>query len=171
MIELKLLTAADVDAHNAGEDHETVKWLTGEFSTTESTHRHFETLAQNAARGEGKRAFGIWVDARLAGYVDFDPTMKDLPAAGDVNIAYSVHPWARRRGAATVAVGRICDHISEEGIGTRAIARIEAGNFASSHVVERNGCQLLGEFQSIADQHEDGSPTIYNTYCKNLTVL
>lgn len=59
MIKLKPLTAADVDAHNAGEDHETVKWLTGEFSTAESTRGHIEMLAQNAERGEGKRAFGI----------------------------------------------------------------------------------------------------------------
>lgn len=170
MIELKPLTVADVDAHNAGEDHETVKWLTGEFSTTESTRRHIETLARNAASGMGKRAFGIWVDDHLAGYVDFDPNMKDLPAAGDVNIAYSVHPWARRRGVATVAVGLICDHIGEERTGIRAVARIEVGNFASTRVVERNGFQLLGEFQSIDDQHEDGSPVIYATYCKDLTM-
>ncbi|WP_434590779.1 hypothetical protein [Brevibacterium sp. 1718] len=101
MIELKPLTAADVDAPNAGEDHETVKWLTGEFSTTGSMRDHIEKLAQNTERGEGKRAFGRWVDDLLAGYIDFDPTMKDLPAAGDVNIAYSVHPWARRRRVAT----------------------------------------------------------------------
>lgn len=170
MIELRPLTAADVDAHNAGEDHETVKWLTGEFSTTESTRRHIEMLARNAEHGEGKRAFGVWVDEHLAGYVDFDPTLKDLPAVGDVNIAYSVHPWARGKGVATVAVGLICDHIGKQRIGTRAIARIEAGNFASTGVVERNGFQLLGQFPSIDDQHADGSPVVYATYCKDLVV-
>lgn len=168
MIELKPLTTADVDEHNAGEDHETVKWLTGEFSTTESTRGHIEMLAQNAECGEGKRAFGIWMDDRLAGNVDFDPTLKDLPAVGDVNIAYSVHPWARRRGVATVAVGLICNHIGKQRIGTRAIARIEAENFASTRVVERNGFHLLGEFQSTVDQQDDGSPVIYATYSKDL---
>lgn len=169
MIELKVLTTADVEAHNAGEDHETVRWLTGEFGTTESTRRHIETLAQNAASGEGKRAFGIWMDDYLAGYVDFDPNVKDLPAVGDVNIAYSVHPWARGRGVATAAVGLICDHIARERIGTRAIARVEVGNDASARVVERSGFQLLGEFQSTGDRHEDGSPIIYATYCMDLT--
>lgn len=170
MIELKPLSTADVDAHNAGEDQETVKWLIGDFSTTESTRGHFEMLARNAERREGKRAFGIWADDRLAGYVDFDPTMKYLPAVGDVNIAYSVHPWARSRGVATVAVGLICDYISTQRIGTRAIARIEAGNLASMRVVERNGFQLLGEFQAVDDQHEDGSPVVYATYSKDLAV-
>lgn len=109
-------------------------------------------------------------DNQLAGYVDFDPTIRDLPAVGDVNIAYSVHPWARKRGLATVAVGLICDHIGRERSGTRAIARIEAENFGSTRVVECNGFQLLCEFQSVDDQHDDGSPVFYATYCKELTV-
>lgn len=170
MIELKPLTVADVAAHNAGEDHETVKWLTSEFSTAESTRIHFEMLAQNAEQGVGKRAFGVWMDGRLAGYVDFDPMLQDLPTVGDVNIAYSVHPWARRQGVATVAVGLICDHIGRQRIGTRAIARIEAENFASIRVVELNGFEFLGEFQSVDDQNDDGSPVVYATYSKDLAV-
>ena len=140
------------------------------FSTNESTRGHFEMLARNAEREEGKRAFGIWVAEQLAGYVDFDPTLRDLPAVGDVNIAYSVHPWARGQGVATVAVGLICDYIGKQRIGTRAIARIDAENFASTRVVERNGFQLLGQFQSIDDQHDDGSPVVYATYSKEIKV-
>nr|WP_276584696.1 GNAT family N-acetyltransferase [Brevibacterium permense] len=107
---------------------------------------------------------------QFAGHVDFDPAMNGLPAVGDVNIAYSVHPWARGQGVATVAVGLICDFISRQRIGTRAIARIEAENFASTRVVERNGFQLLGQFQSIDDQHDDGSPVVYATYSKEIKV-
>ncbi|MGO1775713.1 MAG: hypothetical protein ACTHYY_09885, partial [Agrococcus casei] len=73
MIELRPLTAADVAEHNGGEDEETVRWLSGEPGTFESTLSHFETLASNERRNAGKRGFGVWSDGRLAGYVDCDP--------------------------------------------------------------------------------------------------
>ncbi|MBT2514969.1 GNAT family N-acetyltransferase [Arthrobacter sp. ISL-30] len=103
MIELRALTDEDVQAHNAGEDDEVIRWLSGAPSTDDSTRRHFAMLAENASRGAGKRGFGIWFDGQLAGYVDFDPDANYLPAAGDVNISYAVHRRARRRGGRDVS--------------------------------------------------------------------
>ena len=143
MIELRTLTDADVEAHNHGEDAEVVRWLTGDYGTDESTRRHFSNMTENALRGEGKRGFGVWFDRRLAGYIDCDPTFSDLPAPGDVNIAYSVHPWARRQGVASAAIDLICTYIAEEKIGDRAVARIEPGNTTSIGVIEKCGFQLI----------------------------
>ena len=70
MLELRPLTEDDVEAHNAGEDDQIVHWLSGCPSTEGSTRRHFATLADNARGGVGKRGFGVWLDDRLAGYVD-----------------------------------------------------------------------------------------------------
>lgn len=170
MVELKPLTAADVDAHNAGEDQETVRWLTGEFGSVESTLQHFSMLVHNAQTGEGKQGFGVWLESRLAGYVDCDPDANFLPASGDVNIAYAVHPWARRRGVATAAVEMICNHISREGIGTRAIARVEAGNIASARVVEASGFQLIDDSSLTIETDKSGSSPIYAIYARDLEI-
>ncbi|WP_180345625.1 GNAT family N-acetyltransferase [Brevibacterium sediminis] len=168
MIELKALTPADIVAHNLGEDAETVRWLTGEYGTEESTRQHFERLANNASSGLGARGFGIWADERLAGYIECDPDLADLPAKGDVNVSYSIHPWARRRGIATAAVEIICEIIVAEEIGSRAIARIEEGNTASIGVVSRLGFEFMGTYRSTIDQHLDGKPMVYQVYSLDL---
>lgn len=159
MIELRPLTDCDIDAHNAGEDEAAVRWLTGGRATRESTRRHFAQLSENAARGQGKRGFGVWLDDRLAGYVDFDPDSSDLPLAGDVNIAYAVHPWARRRGVATTAVLLVCEHITTEGLATRAIIRADPLNTGSVRVAARCGFQLI---------IEPGPTEPYATYARNV---
>ena len=143
MIALRPLTVADIEAHNAGEDEAVIRWLTGGAATDESTRRHFATLAQNAARDEGKRGFGVWFDDHLAGYVDFDPDAEFLPSSRDVNIAYAVHRWARRRGIATSAVLLLCDHLAAAGIADRAIIRADPSNLASIGVARRCGFHLI----------------------------
>lgn len=145
MIELRPLTDEDVEAHVAGEDFEVIRWLSEVPSTDESTRRHFAVLAANARAGEGKRGFGIWADGRLAGYIDFDPDAKDMPAAGDVNLAYAVHPWARRQGVATAAVLLMCNQLADQVACKRAIIRVDARNTASRAVAVRSG------FRCIAD--------------------
>ena len=100
-------------------------------------------LAANAARGTGKRGFGVWLDNKLAGYVDCDPDLEDLPEDGDVNLAYAVHPWARRRGVAVSSILLICDYVSDKNIGSRAIIRVDPLNTASVGVARRSGFELL----------------------------
>ncbi len=142
VIELRPLTEADVEAHNRGEDEETIRWLSESRSTTRATADHFSLLADNARQRSGKRGFGVWLDGVLAGYVDCDPTVAELPEVGDVNIAYGVHPWARRRGVAVEAVGKICAFIVSEQIGTRAIIRVDPANTASVGVARAAGFTL-----------------------------
>jgi hypothetical protein len=50
-IRLRALTHEDVEAHNAGEDEETVRWVTGTFATADSTAGHVDKLAANASAG------------------------------------------------------------------------------------------------------------------------
>ncbi|MBT2534169.1 GNAT family N-acetyltransferase [Arthrobacter sp. ISL-48] len=104
----------------------------------------------------------------MAGYIDFDPDANDMPAAGDVNISYAVHPWARRQAVATTAVLQICNYLAEEDIGDRAIIRAARENTASLGVAERCGFRYIAENPSTTDHRPDGLPVIYRTYALNL---
>lgn len=168
MVELRALTDADIQAHNAGEDDETVRWLSGRAGTVDSTRRHFAMLAENASRGAFKRGFGIWLEGQLAGYIDVDPDATGLPAAGDVNISYAVHPWARRRAVATTAVLLVCTYIGDEDIGDRAIIRADSRNTASLGVAERCGFRFIAATTSMTGHRADASPVKYVTYALDL---
>lgn len=168
MIELRRLTNADIAAHNSGEDAESVKWLTGEYGTYESTRHHFDDLARNSEVGSGKRGFGVWLDRELAGYVECDPVAEELLETGDVNVSYSVHPWARGRGVATAAVELICAFIAEESVGLRALPHIADGNRASMRVVEKCGFAFIGELPSLHEKRSDGSPIVYRYFARDL---
>jgi RimJ/RimL family protein N-acetyltransferase len=168
MVELRAFTDADIKAHNAGEDDETVRWLSGRAGTDDSTRQHFAMLAENASRGTGKRGFAIWLDNKLAGYIDFDPEMNDLPAAGDVNISYAVHPWARRRAVASTAVLLVCRYIAENDIGDRAIIRADPENTASIAVAERCGFRYIAGIAPMTDGRPGDSPVVYVTYALEL---
>ncbi|WJY00399.1 GNAT family N-acetyltransferase [Curtobacterium sp. 458] len=168
-VSLRALTDADVAAHNAGEDDQTIRWLSGAPSTTLSTRRHFEMLARNARRGAGKRGFGVLLDGELAGYIDFDPDANDLPEPGDVNIAYAVHPWARRQGVATVAIRLLCARLEALGVGRRAIIRAETDNDASVTVARNSGFVHLGDFPALGETGPGGEPVVYSTFGRPLT--
>jgi len=163
-IELRPLTRADAAAHCAGEDDQTVRWLTGGYGTVEGTADYFDWLAGNAAAGQGKRGFGVWLDGRLAGYVDCDPTNGDGLEAGDVNLSYAVHPWARGRGVAVEAVRVICDFIRAQHMGTRAAIRVEPGNKPSVRVAQKCAFTYVRDFVSTTDTHADGTPVTLSLY-------
>jgi RimJ/RimL family protein N-acetyltransferase len=163
-ITLRALTREDAEAHNAGEDEQTVRWLTGGYGTVESTLDHFDQLAGNARAGRGKRGFGVCLDGRLAGYVDCNPELGDGIEPGSVNISYAVHPWARRRGVASAAVRLMCEYIREHRIGTLAVIRVDPGNAASVRVAEKSGFIYVRDFSSATDRHPDGTPVIFRLY-------
>ena len=167
-VELRPLTAADVEAHNAGEDELIVRWLTGAYGTAEGTASHFALLADNAAAGVGKRGWGVWVDGRLGGYVDVDPDLEDGLLPEDVNISYCVHPWARGRGVAGEAVELACDVLRREDIGTRAAIRADPDNAASIRVAEKAGFRFVEQFVSATDTHADGTPATLSLYVLDL---
>ncbi|MFT4136130.1 GNAT family N-acetyltransferase [Microbacterium sp.] len=167
-VELRPLTHADAEAHCAGEDEQTVRWLTGGYGTVEGTRAYFDVLAGNAAAGRGKRGFGLWRDGRLAGYVDFDPDNADGLQPGDVNISYAVHPWARGSGVASEAVLAICQRLRDEDIGRRVAIRVEPENVASVRVAEKCGFRPAGSFTSSTDTHPDGTPVVLSLYLLDL---
>ena len=168
VVELRPLTAEDVEAHNAGEDELIVRWLTGGYGTVEGTAEHFAVLADNAAAGIGKRGYGVWVDGRLGGYVDFDPDLDDGLEADEVNLSYCVHPWARGRGVAGEAVGLVSAVLRRDGIGRRAAIRSDPDNPASERVAEKAGFRFVREFVSGTDRHPDGSPATLRLYVLDL---
>jgi RimJ/RimL family protein N-acetyltransferase len=159
-VELRPLTAADAEAHWAGEDDETVRWLSGVQGAVEGTVRYFEHLAENARRGTGKQGFGVRLDGRPAGYVDYDADLEPYTAGGapvgpgDVNLAYFVHPWARGRGVAVAAVGLVCDLLRTRNVGRRAVLRVEPANRASVRVAEKAGFRHLGDAE-VLEPHQD----------------
>jgi len=162
--ELRRLRFDDVNAHNAGEDDATVRWLTGGRGTVTSTAAHFERLARNAESGQGAQGFGVWVDGRLAGYVDCDPDVNDGLGSGDVNITYGVHQWARGVGVASEAVRLICDFIRGNEFGSCAVIRVDPDNRASVRVAEKCGFALVRNFVSATDKHPDGSAAVLALY-------
>lgn len=168
-VELRTLSTADAQPHNAGEDEETVRWLTGAPSTIDATVAHFEMLAANQERGEGQRGFGVWVDGVLAGYVDCNPAVTDGLRSGEVNITYAVHPWARGQGVARRAVELICAFIRDHHIGTKAAIRVDPANEASIRLAERCGFRLEREFTSATDTHPDGAPAVLRLYLRDLS--
>lgn len=168
-VELRPLTHADAAAHCAGEDAETVRWLTGGYGTIDGTRAYFDLLARNAAAGRGKRGFGVWLHDRLAGYVDCDPDNADGLTPGDVNITYAVHPWARDRGVAREAVRLICEYIYANGIGGRAAIRVDPDNRASVGVARASGFAYRGNFVSSTDTNPDGNPATLSLYVRDLS--
>jgi RimJ/RimL family protein N-acetyltransferase len=167
-IELRALTRADAEAHCAGEDEQTVRWLTGGYGTVEGTAAYFEWLAGNAAAGRGKRGFGVWLDGHLAGYVDCDPDVGDGLKAGDVNVSYAVHPWARGRGVAVEAVQLICAYVRANQIGRRAAIRVDPENEASVRVARKCGFTYMRDFVSTTDTHHDVTPVTFSLYLVEL---
>lgn len=159
-VTLRPLAEADVDAHRAGEDEATVRWLSGGPSSGDETRAHFALLAANLAAGVGKRGFGVCVDGRLAGYVDVDPDIVDGLSRGDVNVSFATHPWARHRGLAVRAVELICDYLRDERIGSAVALRIAIDNTASIRVAEKSGFTVVREFVSETDTDAAGRPLV-----------
>ena len=167
-IELRPLRAADAEAHCAGEDELTVRWLTGGYGDVEGTAEFFEWLAGNAEKGVGKRGLGIWKSERLCGYVDYTPDLDDGLDPDDVALAYAVHPWARGQGIAVEAVRLICDVLRTNAIGTRAAIRVEPENSASVRVAQKAGFRYIRDFPSNRDTLPDGTPVTFSLYLLDL---
>ena len=167
-ISLRALTRSDVEAHNAGEDEQAVRWLSGGYGTVESTTRWFEQLAENARTGRGAQGFGVCADGRLAGYVEYNPDVRDGLEPGDVNISYATHPWARGRGIAVEAVRLVCEYIRRRQIGTRAAIRVEPDNGPSVRVAEKSGFAYVHDFTSGTDHHPDGTLVRMRLYVHDL---
>jgi RimJ/RimL family protein N-acetyltransferase len=110
----------------------------------------------------------VWLDGRLAGYVDCDPDNRDGLVDGDVNVSYATHPWARGRGVATAAVEQICEYIRAEEIGAAAVIRVEPANRASIRVAEKACFHFDREIASSTDFDSDGHAKKLRLYRRRL---
>lgn len=167
-ISIQPLRREDARAVVDAEDDETVRWLSEEKSTIRGTEEYISRLARDAKQGKPKRAFGIWLDGRCVGTVDYDPDVTDGLEPGDVNIAYGVAPWARGRGVAVHAVELICATIRERAVGTRAVIRTDARNPASSRVAEKAGFTHLRDVHVTTETQDGGRPVVMHVYGRTL---
>ncbi|WP_034385462.1 GNAT family N-acetyltransferase [Herbidospora cretacea] len=140
-IRLTPLTPADLDAHLAGEDERLARWYTGGPSTREATAAYLRHCLTQWEVGGPLRAFGIRVDATLAGTLDLR-FAEDL--AGEVDVAYGLYPSWRGRGVATKAVRLACRYAAAEGAGL-AVIKVDPANPASAAVALRAGFTLAGK--------------------------
>lgn len=132
-VRLRRFTLDDVADHNAGEDGESVRWLTsGQESTPESTTRWIKGHDAAHRDRRGEQVFAVELEERLAGMVaaNLDHAALGL-ADGEINLSYAVHPWARRRGVARRAIDQLCSWLGEQHLGTIAVIRVDPRNVAS----------------------------------------
>lgn len=144
-VTLRPFTLADVEDHNAGEDAESIRWLTeGHQSTVESTTRWIEKHAEARRARTGEQVFAIELDGRLSGMVAGNLSLEELEE-GEANISYAVHPWARRRGVARTAVGLLCRWLADQELATTAVIRVEPDNTASIRTALSCGFVAAGQ--------------------------
>jgi len=166
--ELRPIMPSDAEAQCAGEDELTVRWLTGGYGEVEGTREYLEGLVRNAEAGVGRRGFGMWMDGRMCGYIDFNPDLDDGLGPDDVSLSYCVHPWARGRGAAVQAVLLVCDLLRRDNIGRRAAILVEPENTRSVRVAEKAGFSYVRDFLSGRDTKPDGTPKTFSLYLVDL---
>jgi RimJ/RimL family protein N-acetyltransferase len=66
-----------------------------------------------------------------------------IDAAGDAELGWWVAPWARRRGAATTALGLVCVVLAADGGVRRAVAKIAGTNVASLAAARAAGFSVV----------------------------
>jgi RimJ/RimL family protein N-acetyltransferase len=169
LVSIHPLRVEDAPAIVDAEDDRTVRWLSGGRSTIEGTAAYVVRLASDAADGKGKRAFGIWLDGQCVGTVDYDPGGVEGCEPGDVNIAYGVAPWARGRGLAAQAVTLVCERLRDQGIGRRAIIRVDERNPASARVAEKAGFAPLRDMQVTAEKPGEQGPITLRVFWRALS--
>jgi predicted acetyltransferase len=89
----------------------------------------------------------MW-DGEFCGSISFrwQPGTTELPSYCLGHIGYSVVPWKRRRGYATIALRLMLSQASKEGMPYVEIVT-DADNIASRKVIEVNGGELITQFR------------------------
>jgi predicted acetyltransferase len=93
----------------------------------------------------------MW-DGEFCGSISFrwQPGTTELPPYCLGHIGYSVVPWKRRRGFATLALRLMLSQAGNEGMPFVEIVT-DADNVASRRVIEANGGKLIAQFRKSAD--------------------
>jgi predicted acetyltransferase len=99
----------------------------------------------------------MW-DGEFCGSIGFrwQPGTTELPEYCLGHIGYSVVPWKRRRGYATLALKLMLSQASKEGLPYIQIVT-DADNVASRKVIETNGGELIAHFRKPEDTGDNQS--------------
>ena len=105
----------------------------------------------------------MW-DGEFCGLINFrwQPGTTELPPYCLGHIGYSVVPWKRRRGYATLALQLMLSHARNEGLPFVEIV-VDADNVASRKVIEANGGEVIAHFRKPED-HEDSESLRYRVF-------
>jgi predicted acetyltransferase len=93
--------------------------------------------------------FTQWMwDGEFCGSINFrwQPGTTELPPYCLGHIGYTVVPWKRRRGYATLALKLMLSQAGNEGLPYVEIV-VDADNFASRRVIETNGGKLVAQLR------------------------
>ena len=95
----------------------------------------------------------MW-DGEFCGSINFrwQPGTTELPPYCLGHIGYSVVPWKRRRGYATLALKLMLSRAIEEGLPFVEIVS-DADNVASRRVIETNGGEVIAQFRKPETHH------------------
>jgi predicted acetyltransferase len=88
----------------------------------------------------------MW-DGEFCGAIGFrwQPGTSELPSYVLGHIGYSVVPWKRRRGYATLALRLLLEDVGKEGLDYVELTT-DADNVASRRVIEANGGEVVERF-------------------------
>lgn len=158
---LRCLRPDDLAAHIAGEDDDTVRWLTeGRRSEPVRTAAWILENRREWATGGRRRHLGI-CDAStgvLVGGVEahLEPAPSGSVRLARVNISYAVFPGWRGRGVAARAVELLCSWLPEEFGPCVAVLRIAPENAPSLRVATACGFTLQRTTGDGMLEHERG---------------
>lgn len=82
------------------------------------------------------------------------------PTTGDARVGYWVAPWSRRQGAATAALGLVCEALATMPGARRAVAQIAEANAASRATARAAGYALVGPAHDACPDGEARVPAL-----------
>ena len=142
VIAIRPLRLEDAAAHVAGEDAETVRWLSGGVSDIARTRSWIERSTRHWRDGGPTFVFGIWqISPRtLVGMIEANTDHRQLDAVPEdgANISYGLHSRARRRGYMPRALAVLENFLGDLGVGV-AVIRVDPENDPSLRVPGRSG--------------------------------
>ena len=162
VVTLRPMTSADAEIHLAGEDEQTVRFLSGGRSTMETVLAWIECNRASHEASGPVRAFGICLTTTgaLVGMVEANMAISFF-SPGVANVTYGLYPDARGHGYATRAVYLAMRYLVDDTDTDVAAIQVHPENVASSRIPERLGFRFLGNRKaSESDQ--------MRTYAKSL---
>jgi len=143
VITLRPFRFEDIEAHVAGDDEASTRWLNeGHPSTLESTRAWIEKNQASWENGGPVFNFAIEgvTDKKLVGMIEANTDYQSIEGcqAGDANLSYSLYPSARGKGFVTRALNLVLKFLKQKGI-KKVVIQVHPDNIASMRVPTRNG--------------------------------